>query len=68
MEYTTIRHNEKPAVKAEMDEGAETALPGPRGSCNNCPQDSSGRFSWKTRQQVFLLRLQRHLPHVPPHL
>src|SRR5450759_3894988 len=40
----------------------------PRGSCNNCPQDSSGRFSWKTRQQVFLLRLQRHLLCVPPHL
>jgi len=40
----------------------------PRGSCNNCPQDSSGRFSWKTRQQVFLLRLQKHLFCVPPHL
>ena len=26
MEYTTIRYNEKPAVKAEMDEGAETCI------------------------------------------
>src|SRR5450756_588378 len=29
MEYTTIRYNEKPAVKAEMDEGQRPALPSP---------------------------------------
>jgi len=48
--------------------GRELYCQVPRSSGNNRPPDPPGRFSWKTRQQVFLLRLQKHLFCVPPHL